>query len=100
MSPRLRIAPGPGYDEWRRAGCPGEVRVGRLHIADTPPEEAEEFFVYQYLIVATPRNTAPARPLTENGQRFQAKNGNGVPYAPESVAAVVRTEVSPPADGA
>ena len=74
----LRIVPGPGYEEWRRSGCPGEVRVGRLHIADMPPEEAEEFFVYQYLIVATPRKAAPAAPsFAENGHRSHEKNGNG-----------------------
>jgi 2-polyprenyl-3-methyl-5-hydroxy-6-metoxy-1,4-benzoquinol methylase len=50
----LRIVPGPGYEEWRQAGCPGEVRAGRLHIAGMAPEEAEEFFVYQYLLTATP----------------------------------------------
>ena len=33
----VQIVPGPGYEEWRRSGRPGEVRVGRLHIADTPP---------------------------------------------------------------
>jgi 2-polyprenyl-3-methyl-5-hydroxy-6-metoxy-1,4-benzoquinol methylase len=51
----VRVVPGPGYEEWRGAGSPGEVRVGRLHIADIPPDEAEEFFVYQYLMVARPR---------------------------------------------
>jgi 2-polyprenyl-3-methyl-5-hydroxy-6-metoxy-1,4-benzoquinol methylase len=51
----LRAVPGPGYDEWQRSGCPGEVRVGRLHIAGLPQEEAEEFFVYQYLVVTRPR---------------------------------------------
>jgi len=51
----LRIVPGPGYDVWHRLGRPGEVRVGRLQIAGTPPDEAEEFFVYQYLIVASPK---------------------------------------------
>jgi SAM-dependent methyltransferase len=57
----LRVVPGPGYDEWQRLGCPGEVRVGRLHIADLPREEAEEFFVYQYLLVARPREALPAQ---------------------------------------
>ena len=53
----FRVVPGPGYDEWRKRGCPGEVQVGRLHIADMTPGEAEEFFVYQYLLVATPRGS-------------------------------------------
>jgi spore maturation protein CgeB len=54
----LQVVPGPGYDEWRQMGRPGEVRVGRLQIADNLPEEAEEFFVYQYLIVARPNGPA------------------------------------------
>ena len=45
--------------EWHRSGCPGEVRVGRLHIADMSPAEAEEFFVYQYLIVANTQKRVP-----------------------------------------
>ncbi len=48
------IVPGPGYDEWARKGRPGEVALQGLRIADLPPEEAEEFYVYQYLLTATP----------------------------------------------
>ena len=77
-----RIVPGPGYEEWRRSGCPGEVKVGRLHIADIRPEEAEEFFVYQYLIVARPRKTAPAREFAENGNRFHEKHGHDAVDSP------------------
>jgi SAM-dependent methyltransferase len=59
----LRIVPGPGYDEWEALGCPGEVRVGRLHIANMAPEDAEEFFAYQYLLTAVPAETSTrARP--------------------------------------
>jgi len=50
---RVGIVPGPGYDDWQRQGSPGEVRIGRLHLANMPPEEAEEFYVYQYLLTAT-----------------------------------------------
>jgi 2-polyprenyl-3-methyl-5-hydroxy-6-metoxy-1,4-benzoquinol methylase len=49
----LRAVPGPGYEEWRERGRPGEVKAGRLHIADMPPEEAEEFYIYQYLLTAS-----------------------------------------------
>ncbi|WP_422931709.1 class I SAM-dependent methyltransferase [Singulisphaera sp. PoT] len=49
---RVGIVPGPGHDEWRSEGCPGEVRAGPLHISEMPPEDAEEFFVYQYLWTA------------------------------------------------
>jgi 2-polyprenyl-3-methyl-5-hydroxy-6-metoxy-1,4-benzoquinol methylase len=50
---RIYVVPGPGHAEWTAAGSPGEVRAGRLHIGGLPPEEAEEFFVYQFLLVAT-----------------------------------------------
>lgn len=63
----LRMVPGPGHDEWRQSGSPGEVRVGRLHIADMAPEEAEEFYVYQYLIVASAREGHEPTPF--NGDR-------------------------------
>jgi 2-polyprenyl-3-methyl-5-hydroxy-6-metoxy-1,4-benzoquinol methylase len=60
-----RMVPGPGYDEWARRGCPGEVKVGRLQISNLPPDEAQEFFVYQYLVTATPI----PRPQTQDGRR-------------------------------
>jgi glycosyltransferase involved in cell wall biosynthesis/2-polyprenyl-3-methyl-5-hydroxy-6-metoxy-1,4-benzoquinol methylase len=54
----IDVVPGPGYDEWVGRGRPGEVNVGSLHITGLPDEEAEEFYVYQYLITA--RRSAPA----------------------------------------
>jgi tetratricopeptide (TPR) repeat protein len=56
----LRVVPGPGYQEWQALGSQGEIRVGRLDIADIPAAEAEEFFAYQYLIVASPREVFEA----------------------------------------
>jgi GT2 family glycosyltransferase/tetratricopeptide (TPR) repeat protein/2-polyprenyl-3-methyl-5-hydroxy-6-metoxy-1,4-benzoquinol methylase len=53
----LGTVPGQGYDTWVQAGRPGEVKVGRLHVGGMAPEEAEEFYVYQYLVSAEP---APA----------------------------------------
>jgi GT2 family glycosyltransferase/tetratricopeptide (TPR) repeat protein/2-polyprenyl-3-methyl-5-hydroxy-6-metoxy-1,4-benzoquinol methylase len=50
----VAIVPGPGHAEWAARGRPGEVRIGRLHIGGVPPEEAEEFYAYQYLVVARP----------------------------------------------
>jgi SAM-dependent methyltransferase len=55
----LRIAqmgfvPGPGHQEWVECGRPGQVGLGPLRIQGLPREEAEEFFVYQYLVVAEP----------------------------------------------
>ena len=66
----VQIVPGPGYEEWHQSGCPGEVRVGRLHIADTAPEEAEEFFVYQYLLVAQPGEAPTNDTSKTNGKEF------------------------------
>ena len=71
----MQVVPGPGYEEWRQSGCPDEVRVGRLHIAGTAPEEAEEFFVYQYLLVAQPRElkrTATPTRATSNSPTIAA----------------------------
>ncbi len=69
----LRIVPGSGYDQWRQFGCPGAVQVGRLRIADIPPEEAEEFFVYQYLVVASPTfGTERAKPAGRGAEAAEA----------------------------
>jgi len=51
---RMQFVPGPGYDDWVGQGRPGTVRVGRLHVGGLSPEDAEEFFVYQFLVVASP----------------------------------------------
>lgn len=58
-----RIVPGPGYDEWAEGGRRGEVRVGRLRVAGLSPADAEEFYAYQYLLVATPEEL-PDRGVT------------------------------------
>jgi 2-polyprenyl-3-methyl-5-hydroxy-6-metoxy-1,4-benzoquinol methylase len=50
----LAAVPGPGYQEWQERGRPGEVHAGTLHLADISPTEAEEFYVYQYLVTAVP----------------------------------------------
>ena len=46
--------PTPEHDAVEGPGSPGEVRIGALQIGGLPPEEAEEFFVYQYLLTAEP----------------------------------------------
>jgi SAM-dependent methyltransferase len=56
-----QVVPGPGYEEWVGQGKPGEVKVGRLHIGALATEEAEEFYVYQYLLVATPSSASAVR---------------------------------------
>jgi GT2 family glycosyltransferase/tetratricopeptide (TPR) repeat protein/SAM-dependent methyltransferase len=50
----VRVVPGPGYDEWQAQGFPGEVQAGRLQIRGLAPQEAEEFYAYQYLLSAAP----------------------------------------------
>jgi len=50
----LGIVPGPGHDEWVAKGRPGQVRLGWLDVVGIPPAEAEEYFVYQYLVDAVP----------------------------------------------
>ncbi len=61
---RLEAVPGPGDEEWWQQGPRGEVKEGRLHIANLPPEEAQEFYVYQYLVTAEPvANGAPSQPV-------------------------------------
>ncbi len=47
--------PGSGYEDWRRAGDPGTVRIGKLAISGLDPLDAEEFFIYQHLVRAQPR---------------------------------------------
>jgi len=54
----VRAVPGPGYDEWRRQTDRRSVAVGALYISGLPEDQAEEFFVYQYLIRATAAPTA------------------------------------------
>lgn len=49
-----QAVPGPGWDEWERAGRPGEVRLGGLSITGLSPESAAGFFAYQYLVRAEP----------------------------------------------
>ena len=50
----LQAKPGPGHAEWEQAGRPGAVQIGSLQISGMDPAEAEEFFTYQYLLVARP----------------------------------------------
>jgi len=59
-----RIVPGPGYREWVEQGQPGEVRLGGLQITGLSPQEAEEFFAYQYLIRAVPLPKSDEEPTS------------------------------------
>jgi GT2 family glycosyltransferase/predicted TPR repeat methyltransferase len=55
----LQIVPGPGYDEWVERGRDGVVQAGKLRLEGLHPEDAEEFYVYQYLALATPVKAVP-----------------------------------------
>src|SRR5207249_225442 len=63
---------GPGYDQWEGQGRPGQVSVGRLAISGLPEAEAEEFFIYQYLVTAQP--IQPTKPPAARAN--EAKNGH------------------------
>ena len=63
---KLQYVPGPSYEEWQRQPDKSRVQVGRLLVTGLPLEEAEEFFVYQFLVVARPvaelcRERTPSR---------------------------------------
>lgn len=51
----MQLVPGPGYDDWVARGRPAEVKIGRLHVAGMPPNDVEEFYTYQFLVSAVPR---------------------------------------------
>jgi SAM-dependent methyltransferase len=70
--------PGPGDEEWWRQGPQNEVKAGRLHIASLDPIEAQEFYVYQYLITAEPAHNGvvtaqPAKDERKRGKKRPAR---------------------------
>ncbi|MGQ9574148.1 MAG: methyltransferase domain-containing protein [Thermoguttaceae bacterium] len=50
----LDRVPGPGHAAWSARGRPGNVDGTRLRLRGLPAQEAEEFFIYQYLVRAVP----------------------------------------------
>ncbi|MBI3463241.1 MAG: glycosyltransferase, partial [Planctomycetes bacterium] len=72
---RIQYVPGPGYDEWTQQGRPGKVSIGRLHVGGLHPEDAEEFYVYQFLVVATPVKK-PATTRTNSTSTQTSPNGD------------------------
>lgn len=48
----ISYVPGADHSAWIDDGKKGEVRVGGLHVGGLPPQEAEEFYVYQFLLKA------------------------------------------------
>jgi 2-polyprenyl-3-methyl-5-hydroxy-6-metoxy-1,4-benzoquinol methylase len=51
---KLQLMPGDGYDEWEKQPDKTQVQLGRVRLTGVPPEEAQEFFVYQFLVSAKP----------------------------------------------
>lgn len=49
----FKIVPGPGWKEWAESGQLDQVRIGSLAISGLDPEQAENFFAYQFLVRAT-----------------------------------------------
>ena len=46
---------GEGFTDWEQAGKPGEVRGGRWSVTGLSEEDAQEFYVYQWLFVCRRR---------------------------------------------
>jgi glycosyltransferase involved in cell wall biosynthesis/Flp pilus assembly protein TadD/2-polyprenyl-3-methyl-5-hydroxy-6-metoxy-1,4-benzoquinol methylase len=89
---QLSIVPGPGFDEWQRAGRPTDIRVGPLDLCGLPADVAEEFFTYQFLVVARPEAGTAGRwnrsAMGDHGCRVQTDPGNiGADGAPTDVGA-------------
>lgn len=91
---KTQIVPGPGYAEWQARGRPGEVRAGRLHIAGMAVEDAEEFYVYQWLVVATPtplKGQVPGKATSKTRSlSVPAQSRTGKPSVPASSPSVLR----------
>ncbi len=47
--------PHPDWLAWQEQGSPGQVNVGALHIDGLDPQEAQEYYVADYLVRAVPR---------------------------------------------
>jgi len=50
----LREVRDPEYEGWEKAGKPRNIRMGRVTVEALSSAEAEELFVYQYLVAAKP----------------------------------------------
>lgn len=85
-----RAVRGAGYEDWDAGGRKGEVRVGRLTVSNLSETEAEEFFVYQWLVVAPPRATAEY-PLTS----IVIPVFNGLPDTAACIASILRHTPEP-----
>jgi len=85
---RLEFVPGPGYDEWASSGRPDRVRVGPLTLEGLPPQEAEEFYAYQYLVVARPRHEESS-PFDDQGDELAGSIPTRVPTRLDGLTSIV-----------
>ncbi|HEV3025606.1 MAG TPA: glycosyltransferase, partial [Pirellulales bacterium] len=69
----VAAVPTAGYDEWERAGRPDKITIGGLHL-DGPPEQIQEYFVYQWLVVA---GKAKQSELTAKEPEVRSQNSEG-----------------------
>jgi len=83
--------PGQGYDEWVANGSPGEIDLGRLQLVGFPQHDAQEFFVYQWLVVA--KVIGPLSVVIGDEVASAASVGNAVAGVPTS--AVVASSTPP-----
>ncbi len=50
----ISIVPGPEHEQWQSQGRSAEVHQGSVHTNRNGSEDAEEFYVHEYLIEASP----------------------------------------------
>ncbi|HEV3003349.1 MAG TPA: glycosyltransferase, partial [Pirellulales bacterium] len=89
----VAAVPTAGYDEWQRAGRPDKITIGGLHL-DGPPEQIQEYFVYQWLVVANAEPThfpgAPTRSAERNEESAELRTPS-IAAAPRSALRVPRS---------
>jgi 2-polyprenyl-3-methyl-5-hydroxy-6-metoxy-1,4-benzoquinol methylase len=76
-----RYVPGPGYDQWQQQPDKSRVQAGRTLVMNLPLEEAEEFFVYQFLLCARPAAII-ARRVESREERRDAGSSLSPPLVP------------------
>jgi 2-polyprenyl-3-methyl-5-hydroxy-6-metoxy-1,4-benzoquinol methylase len=81
-----QFVPGPGYEEWQQQPDKSRVQVGPVLVTGLPPAEAEEFFVYQFLICARPGVSGQHEPADD---RVNAAESASPPATVQSVGPLV-----------
>jgi GT2 family glycosyltransferase/2-polyprenyl-3-methyl-5-hydroxy-6-metoxy-1,4-benzoquinol methylase/tetratricopeptide (TPR) repeat protein len=71
---QVNVVPGTGYAEWEKQGKPVSFSLGDLQVTATSTQEAEDHFVYQFLVVARPHY--PLSQRASNRIVLATRNGN------------------------